>query len=191
VTIFSYVVEHDYGREPNPYDGICTLCRCKFGKTLEKTRGIRGHKNIVELAKKDDWIIGTGGANLKRSAGHGNLVYAMRVHETPTGAECVADKRLKNRMPDVLLSPYQKNKQFALISKYFYYFGSRPFKNKDLDIRRFNLGANPRGFHHVHPEDFSKFLKWLERNFQPGIHGEPRSNSAKELKGCKECRSSC
>ena len=61
--VFSYVVEHDNGLAPNPYFGYCTLCRCKF---REKPGG---HRNIVELAEKGDWIIGTGGANLEKKRG--------------------------------------------------------------------------------------------------------------------------
>ena len=78
VELYSYVVDHDTGFAPNPYGGLCTLCRCKFRKHRQ------GKRNIVELAKVGDWVIGTGGANKKKSAGHGKLIYAMRVDEKPT-----------------------------------------------------------------------------------------------------------
>jgi hypothetical protein len=77
VNVYSYVVDHDTGYAPNPYCGLCTLCRCKFQEFAE------GRRNIVELAEVRDWVIGTGGAS-KRSAGHGKLIYAMRVDEKPT-----------------------------------------------------------------------------------------------------------
>jgi len=38
-------------------------------------------RNIVELAEEGDWIAGTGGVNLSKSAGHGKLIYAMRADE--------------------------------------------------------------------------------------------------------------
>jgi hypothetical protein len=88
---YSYVVEHDTGRAPNPYFGVCTLCRCKFRKSLGKPR------NIVELAKVDDWIVGTGGTNPRKSAGHGKLVYAMRVDEKLTREEYYADPRFAEK----------------------------------------------------------------------------------------------
>jgi len=69
--LFSYVVDHDHGFAPHPNGQYCTLAKCKYGS--------RRYKNIVELAKKGDWIVGTGGANLSKSAGHGKLIYAMRV----------------------------------------------------------------------------------------------------------------
>ncbi len=42
--LYSYVVEHDNGHAPNPYFGVCTLCRCKFRKHRGRP------KNVVELA---------------------------------------------------------------------------------------------------------------------------------------------
>jgi len=76
--LYSYVVEHDTGYAPNPYFGLCTLCRCKYRKRPGNP------SNIVELAKGGDWIVGTGGANKKKSAGNGKLVYAMKVDEKLT-----------------------------------------------------------------------------------------------------------
>lgn len=66
--LFSDVVVHDKGHAPNPYFGFCTLCRCKFKKSR------KARQNIVELADRGDWVIGTGGANRRKSAGHGKLV---------------------------------------------------------------------------------------------------------------------
>jgi hypothetical protein len=93
VKIYSYVVDHDEGREPNPYFRVCTLCCCKFDR-LKKVR-----QNVVELAKEGDWIIGTGGANLRKSAGHGKLVYAMRVDEKPTREEYYKDPQFAKKKP--------------------------------------------------------------------------------------------
>src|ERR1700722_17582207 len=68
--LFSYVVDHDLGFAPNPFGGFCTLAKCKFGTKK---------RNIVEMAEEGDWVAGTGGADLKQSAGHGKLIYAMSV----------------------------------------------------------------------------------------------------------------
>src|SRR4051795_10756509 len=70
--LFSYVLEHDYGFAPNPFGGFCTLSKCKYRKS---------RRNVVELAEVGDWIAGTGGADRRKSAGHGKLIYAMRVDE--------------------------------------------------------------------------------------------------------------
>ena len=49
------------------------MAKCKYGTKK---------RNIVELAKVGDWIAGTGGVDLVKSAGHGKLIYAMRVDES-------------------------------------------------------------------------------------------------------------
>lgn len=83
--LYSYVVEHDYGSAPNPFGGFCTLAKCKYGSGSKR--------NIVELAEAWDWIAGTGGADLKKSAEHDKLVYAMRVDEfVPLDDYCKAHK---------------------------------------------------------------------------------------------------
>src|SRR4051812_12384265 len=93
MNLYSYVVEHDNGHAPNPYFCVCTLCKCKFRKQVGKPR------NVVELAVVGDWIIGTGGANLKKSTGHGTLVYAMRVDEKLTRERYFSDPRFIWKRP--------------------------------------------------------------------------------------------
>src|SRR3990170_4893887 len=91
--LFSYVVEHDRGHAPNPYFGVCTLCRCKFRESSDKPR------NLVETAEPGDWVIVTGGANLKRSAGHGTLIYAMRVDRRLTRQQYFLNSRFSRKKP--------------------------------------------------------------------------------------------
>src|SRR6266566_24848 len=83
--LFSYVVDHDLGYAPNPFGGFCTLAKCKYGTVRSRNGSIR--RNIVELAEEGDWIAGTGGVDLSKSAGHGKLIYAMRVDEIISLAE--------------------------------------------------------------------------------------------------------
>ena len=193
--VYSYVVEHDNGYAPNPYFGLCTLCRCKFGKRPE------GKSNIVELAKEGDWIIGTGGVS-KRSAGHGKLVYAMRVDEKLTRAKYFSDSRFAQKKPvktgtykqtrgdnELPRDDFEKHFQFALASRYFYYFGANA-----IDIPKvFDLEKKGPGFRsHFDPADVRRFLEWLERTCKPGKHGEPcYQESVDNPKGSKRCKSSC
>ncbi len=86
--LFSYVVDHDNGFAPNPYYGVCTLAHCKFGAN--------GKKNVVELAQKGDWVIGTGGRG-KKSVGHGKLIYAMRVDEKLSLKQYYHDPRFQKK----------------------------------------------------------------------------------------------
>src|SRR5947209_3031718 len=109
--LFSYVVEHDHGFAPNPCDGLCTLAKCKYGS--------HGWKNIVELAEEQDWIAGTGGANLKKSAGHEKLIYAMKVDKKlPLAEYC---RRYRERLDAE--HEVDEGGRFALLSRHFFYFG--------------------------------------------------------------------
>lgn len=83
--LFSYVVDHDFGYAPNPYEEYCTLSQCMFGnKSL----------NITDITDPGDWILSTGGVK-KVSAGHGKIIYAMRVDEKITLAYYYSDPRFK------------------------------------------------------------------------------------------------
>jgi hypothetical protein len=172
VKLYSYVVEHDNGYAPNPYFGVLSLCRCKF----------KGRRNIVPLARKGDWVIGTGGTS-KRSAGHGKLVYAMRVDEKLTRWEYFMDRRFQQKKPvktgayeqrrgDNVLphGDFEKHEQFALLSRHFYYFGAKAIDiPKEFDIEKRGPAFRSR----FSTSDISRFIEWLERSYTPGKHGEP------------------
>lgn len=87
--LFSYVVDHDLGFAPNPEGDYCTLVHCKF-------EGTSGRRNIVELASKGDWVIGTGGLG-KDSAGHGRIIYLMRVSRKLSFKRYLSQPRFQGR----------------------------------------------------------------------------------------------
>ncbi len=195
VKLYSYVVEHDNGQAPNPYFDFCTLCLCKFRKSAA------GRKNIVELAEVGDWVIGTGGANRRKSAGHGKLVYAMRVDEKPSRWKYFRDSRFARKKPKAgtykqsrgdNIQPsddFEKHKQFALVShsQHFYYFGKEA-KN----IRKFDLEKKGPGFRcHFEQAKINQFIEWLRKTHPPGKHGEPCQTVVNGPKGSNKCKSSC
>ena len=194
VKLYSYVVEHDTGYAPNPYFGLCTLCRCKFRQSGD------GRRNIVELATKGDWIIGTGGTS-KRSTGHGTLVYAMRIDEKLTRWQYFNDNRFEKKKPamkgayeqrqgdnECPCNNYEKYAQFALVSRHFYYFGN---KAKPLP-EKFDLEKKGPGFRsHFDPADIGKFLGWLGNHFKPGKYGDPVCQKLFDKKEKNRSRSSC
>ena len=184
--IYSYVVDHDEGREPNPYFNVCTLCRCKFSKKAEATQGREGRKNIVELACKGDWVIGTGGTS-KKSAGHGKLIYAMQVDERLTRWEYFTDRRFIQKKPERPRSEFERHKQFALVSWHFYYFGANAI---DIPERFSHFEKRGPGFRKVDPAEFRPFLEWLMKR-RPGKLGEPCWKSVDKPNGSKRCKSSC
>ena len=187
--LYSYVVEHDTGREPNPYSGVCTLCGCKRRKPGGKRR------NIVELVEERDWIVGTGGADTQRSAGNGKVVYAMRVdkklalpREEEDGGPRVTRKRGRNTPQGNKLSANDPGTccRYVLISRHFYYFGAKAVR---IPRRFSDLEKQGRGFKKNFDSAYvSSFVEWLKKNHKPGKHGEPRMKSTDKPRGSKRCR---
>jgi len=194
--LYSYVVEHDTGRAPNPYFGVCTLCRCKYRKCRAKP------KTVIELAQVGDWVVGTGGADKRKSVGHGKLVYAMRVDEKLTREEYYACPRFaaKRRVKtgtyrqtqgdnEPPTDDFQKREQYALVSRHFYYFGASAIDIPKQAPR--NLEKRRPGFRcDFAPADIRRFVEWLENRDKPGRHGDPCKRPEEPKRG-KKCRSSC
>ena len=162
--LFSYVVDHDYGFAPNPDGGLCTLAKCKFGTK---------RRNITELADPGDWVIGTGGASAD-SAGHGKLVYAMRVDQIIPLAIYCTDERFMGRVDSEL--DIDCTGRFALLSRHFFYFGRNAIDIADIPKRHLDHPLEKKGPRYR--SDFSEpFIEelaaWLERTFETGIHGLP------------------
>lgn len=172
VRLFSYVVQHDLGHAPNPFHGYCTLAHCKFGK---------GRKNIVDLAKKDDWIVGTGGADMKVSAGHGRLIYAMKVSEILSLKEYFDDERFapkkvasaRNPLPDNLYRDRENKTRRILIAEEFYYFGRRavkiPKRFINYPLEKQGIGFRYRNFDAKFIADFESWI----RSRKSGLNGAP------------------
>jgi len=162
--LYSYVVEHDYGLSPNPTGGFCTLAFCKFSRD-----GIT--PNIVELARMGDWVVGTGGKS-DTSAGHGRLVYAMRVTEKMTLRDYFRDPRFARRGGNVHEWSDEAD-MFALVSDHFSYFGAGAprFAQRHLDHPIEKRG--PRHRSRFSEEFIDDFVCWLEGRYTVGVHGRP------------------
>jgi len=163
--LFSYVVDHDCGYAPNPYDGYCTLAQCMYGKKS---------KNIADIADPGDWVVGTGGVK-KASAGHGKIVYVMRVDEKMSLAKYYLDPRFKGRIDNLPRDKNNKNR-YALISQHYFYFGINaipiskiPQKYLDHPLEK----KGPRYRYDFDPRFIQKFITWLERKYDVGMHGDP------------------
>lgn len=159
MTLFSYVVQHDLGMSPNPTGGFCTLAFCKFSQTGTKS-------NIVELAKKGDWVVGTGGKN-NRSSGHGTLVYAMKVTDKMPLATFLKHSRFKGRYGNDP-GAARISERYALISDHYYYFGSEA-KPLEHDIEK----TGPSFRSKFSPEFIDEFVAWLEAHYELGEWGDP------------------
>lgn len=174
--LFSYVVDHDHGYAPNPEGGFCTLAKCKYGTKK---------RNIVELAKVGDWIAGTGGVVLSKSAGHGKLIYAMRVDEKiPLAEYCRSN--IGGRI-DAKHDIGEKGRT-ALISHHFFYFGRNAIDISEIPRKLLDHPFEKSG--PGHRSDFSNefindFAKWLKTTFKVGVHGQPcKPHSEMKLLKC-------
>lgn len=178
--MYSYVVEHDYGLSPNPNGGFCTLAFCKFSEG-----GVK--RNVVEMAKEGDWIVGTGG-NSALSAGHGKLVYAMLVTEKMTLQDYFRDPRFKRRAGNEMHLAGSTDR-FALISDHFFYFGSNApkFEKRHLDYPIEKRGPAYRSSSFT-TEFIADFVAWLEENYTVGIHGDPCAECDQETETCETVR---
>jgi Nucleotide modification associated domain 2 len=164
--LFSYVVDHDLGFAPNPFHGFCTLAHCKFSSS--------GRKNIVESAKYGDWIAGTGGLN-PLSAGHGKLIYAMRVAERLTLRDYWHDARFFGRA-DNLPKFASCTTRLVLVSKHFFYFGSKSVDVSLIPTSNLSHAFEKRGpgFRMDFSEEFiTDFAEWLATSYRVGVHGLP------------------
>lgn len=88
--LHSYVIDHDLGFAPNPFNRVCTLAACK--------PMIRKHADL------GDYVVGTGSASNKLV---GRLVYWMRVDEILTFDEYWKDPRFMRKRPVLVGSRMQ------------------------------------------------------------------------------------
>jgi hypothetical protein len=107
MTVYSYVIEHDYGFAPNPFHGPCTLAGCK--------------PDIRKAAELGDIIIGTGAASTGLAR---HMIYWMRVDEISDFTRYWRDRRFRAKRPDMEApgkverfgdNIYRRNKETGLL----------------------------------------------------------------------------
>lgn len=163
--LFSYVVDHDEGLSPHPSGRYCTLVHCKFNRSGKR-------RNVVELAEKGDWVVGTGGTST-RSAGRGRIIYAMKVTGKLPMLEYLASAKFKRRLDNH--SGADAERRFALISTDFFYFG-RNAPEIPSRFRTYPLEKTGRAFRNGFDKKFIEdFEKWIRGRHVRGIQGEPCS----------------
>jgi hypothetical protein len=113
MTLYSYCIPFDDGAAPNPFWGTCTLAICK--------------PVIRRLAKKGDWIVGTGS---KKFGLQNQIVYAMEVSDVLSFQQyddlCKRDKTLKKKIPDTTSNDFRRH-----VGDCIYDFSVKPFLQRD------------------------------------------------------------
>ncbi|MBU6399086.1 MAG: hypothetical protein KGS61_02100 [Verrucomicrobia bacterium] len=174
--LFSYVVDHDLGYAPNPFYRSCILSHCKFDKSGRRS-------NLIESARKGDWIVGTGGKS-NRTAPHGKIIFAMQVEEKPAIGNLFSDERFARQ---VRKAGYRHvahvpngthGKWFLVAFKHFYYFGRdaidipsrfRCWHQAGWPTQRLEK-LGPRYKRNFSPEFIQSFVHWIKRR-KPGRRG--------------------
>jgi hypothetical protein len=171
--LFSYVVDHDLGFAPNPYEDYCTLVHCKFG-------GRTGRRNIVELAEENDWVMGTGGKG-RDSAGNGGIIYLMRVNMKLPFSDYLRDARFQGRTD---CEDFGSGNEFALVSIRFFYFGRNALPISDLH-GEFAAGLAKKGVgfrSDYSAERLKTLVAWFSKKYKKGMHGDPCGAKRNTLK---------
>jgi Nucleotide modification associated domain 2 len=156
-----------------------------------------GNKNVVELAEEHDWIVGTGGADLRKSAGNGKILYAMEItnkmslHDYFNSPE-FASKKLgskgdyrfgDNHEPQTEFDKYER---YVLISEHFYYFGRNAITIPEKRFPHFEKKG--RGFRSDFDETYiARFAKWIAQGRRVGKLGDPCLPLGEEKIECDPC----
>lgn len=135
--MYSYVVDHDHGENPNPFGEYCTLvhCKCKTHSTAKS--------NIVEMASVGDWIVGTGGKSEDSTGCNDCIIYIMQVTEKLLIDDYIKDQRFSGRWDAQRTNLYQTH---ALVSNRFCYFGKRFFNISELPLHCQDITKNNQGY---------------------------------------------
>lgn len=215
--LFTYLMTHDSGFAPNPFQGVLTLATCK--------PGIRRTKN------PGDWIAGFASAALVRSSKElgltikpNGLVYLMRIGEVLPLAKYFEDPRFKEKKPSPKISEgrdfqkgYGDNIYYrdqageyqqlengnhgiehkerdtsganVLVSDTFYYFGRLcPAPNSGW-AERIRIPRGPSYYGYRNDETaLSEILHHLHScGYAPGLHGDPCLWGLHENRRCGSC----
>ena len=204
MTYFSYKMEHDYGLAPNPFGAYCTLAVCKSSirnnRRLKIDDWIIGtgsvelktlHKLIFIMQVGEKLTFNQYWADprfqYKRPILNGSLLQLYGdnfYHQNPTTEEWVQENSAHSLEGGLLnIDQLQRDTggQFVLISQNFYYFGDQSVQIQDKHLPICNEGRDMKS--PSIPIDIADdFIRWVQRNFTQGIHGDPISWSKYKLK---------
>ena len=194
---FSYKIEHDYGLAPNPFHGYCTLAVCKSSirsnKNLALGDWIIGtgsktlgnlHELIFAMRLEEKITFNEYWADSrferKKPIVNGSLVqmYGDNFHHKPEGSDEWVQENSAHSLADGTKNEGHLKRdtggEFVLISKEFYYFGSKSPIVPDEYLEVCSEGRDMKSVS-IPSEIAKKFIEWLQTNYSIGIHGDPTS----------------
>lgn len=192
---FRYKLDHDFGLAPNPFGGIMTLAVCKGdirrNKNLQVGDWIIGTgskkmgrlNQLIYAMQVEGWMTFDEYWNnptfeFKKPILNGSLVqmYGDNIYHTdPVTGKVIQEKsahsNFDNSQNETHTNRDVRGKN-VLYSRHFYYFGNRsPKIPKNLQY----ICCTTRNYSYkdIDEKSISKFIKWLEFNYELGVNGEP------------------
>lgn len=186
----SHVVTHDTGLAPNPYHGYCTEALCT-------------PSHMRAQLKKGDWLIGHSPKDDRNRLVYAMRILEVLSMNKYFHDERFASKKPKpngaveeqcgdniyyqdeearwKRLPSHFHNHCGAFTQDVgtdlagrpvFVSEYFYYFGDQraAIRDKFPGVIHYR-----RGFHYTRDQLAEDFVKWLEANHKPGVHGKPQN----------------
>lgn len=194
---FSYKIDHDYGLAPNPFHGYCTLAVCK--SNIRGNRNLKIGDWIIGIGSKalgnfhqlifamcleekitfnEYWQDNR--FQIKKPIVNGSLVQMYGdnfYHQDPNTNEWIQENSahsLEGGKTNKLHLDRDTGGNFVLISKEFYYFGSKSPSVPDEYLEVCSEGRDMKST--SIPADIANaFINWLKNNYSTGIHGDPTS----------------
>lgn len=194
---FSYKIEHDYGLAPNPFHGYCTLAVCKSSirsnKNLEIGDWIIGtgsktlgnlHELIFAMRLEEKITFNEYWQDIrftkKKPIVNGSLVQMYGdnfYHQDKNSGEWIQENSAHSLADGSTNNGHLKRDtggEFVLISKEFYYFGSKSPLVPDEYLEVCSEGRDMKSVS-IPIETANKFITWLKTNYTIGNHGDPTS----------------
>lgn len=192
---FRYKLDHDFGLAPNPFGGIMTLAVCKGdirrNKNLQVGDWIIGTgskkmgrlNQLIYAMQVEGWMTFDEYWNnptfeFKKPILNGSLVqmYGDNIYHTdPVTGKVIQEKSAHSNFDNSQNGTHTNRDvrgKNVLYSRHFYYFGNRsPKIPKNLQY----ICCTTRNYSYkdIDEKSISKFIKWLEFNYELGVNGEP------------------
>jgi len=191
---FRYKLDHDYGLAPNPFWGIMSLAVCKGdirrNKNLEKGDWIIGTGSkklnlecrliyamkVEEIITFDEYYESPL-YQCKKPIINGSLIqmYGDNIYHTGKDGKIIQDpcahSNADHTENTIHLQRDTKGKN-VILSKTFYYFGDNcPKIPKNL--KKICCTSRNYSYLNISKEEIDDFLIWLQKNYEPGIYGDP------------------
>lgn len=198
---FSYKISRDFGFAPNPFGHYCTLANCK-PKIRKQAQvgnwiigcgsvGLGNLHHIIYVMQVNEVLTYNDYWNDPRfqykkpllngslSQIHGDNIYCYN-ENTKVWFQADSHHSFDGGVENVGNRNTDTGGKFVLVSDNFYYFGRNHFRVPP-EFEAVTGGRGDRDFisRKIPDETGRKFIEWLTKSFENGVHGAPISWESK------------